>query len=138
MKIAILYFFSNADSSSKNGAIVKKLTQKLQEASHSVEPVCAFNRDSNFRLTPYDYVAVVMPCQGIFNGKAHKDTAKVLGELGSLGGKKSAALIIKSGFMPWKACTSLMRIMESEGMLIDYSDVVLSVDHAAYVSKKLG
>ena len=136
MRILILYFFKNDDT--KAMGIVKKLAQTASAANHSVDTVCGLTDAENLRIAPYEYVAVIVPVQGMFGRKIPPKVSEVLSHVGSAIGKKGCALVIKGGFFSWKTCKALMSAMEKEGIALDYSDVVLNSDHAAYVGKRLG
>jgi hypothetical protein len=132
----LLYFFKSDNS--KGSAILKKLAQTASSANHSVDTVCGLTDADTLRIAPYEYIAVLAPCTGMFGRKVSPKVAEVLANLGSAIGKKGCALIVKSGFFSWRTCKHLMSVMEKEGIALDYSDVVLNSDHAAYVGKRLG
>ncbi|MDR3284786.1 MAG: hypothetical protein LBS97_06380 [Treponema sp.] len=136
MRMLLLYFFKNDDV--KASGIIKKLIHSASSNGHTMDSVCALTDAENLCAAPYEYVTVVVTCQGMFGRKVSPAVTGVLSRMGSAIGKKGCALVIKSGLFPWKTCNNLMSVMEKEGMLLDYSDVVLNSDHAAYVGKRLG
>jgi hypothetical protein len=136
MRMLLLYFFK--PDNAKAQAIVKKLAQTATAANHSVDMVNALTEAENLRAAPYDYVAVVAPCEGPLGRKVSPRVGEVLSHMGSAIGKKGCALVVKSGLFSWKTCANLMSVMEKEGIALDYSEVVLNADHAAYVGKRLG
>ena len=64
---------------------------------------------------------------------------KILGCGSGLVGKKSAAFIKKTGpFFIGKALSNLMKAMEKEGMLINWSEILLNPPHAEALGKRIG
>jgi hypothetical protein len=57
---------------------------------------------------------------------------------GNLAGKQSAAFLKKTGPCTTKAMTNLMRGMEKEGMYINWSEIILSAEHAEALGKRIG
>jgi hypothetical protein len=56
----------------------------------------------------------------------------------ALGGKKSAAFIKKGGLFTSRALSNLMRAMEKEGMMINWSDILMNSPHAEALGKRIG
>jgi hypothetical protein len=56
----------------------------------------------------------------------------------SLAGKKSAAFIKKTGIFSGLALANLMRAMEKEGMIVNWSDILLNGPHAEAMGKRIG
>jgi hypothetical protein len=65
--------------------------------------------------------------------------SKILASASNLAGKKSAAFLRKTGpFFMNKALCNLMRAMEKEGMMVNWSEILLSADHAKVMGKRIG
>jgi hypothetical protein len=62
----------------------------------------------------------------------------VLAAGSSLVGKKSAAFIKKGGLFTGKALANLMKVMEKEGLLVNWSDILLNPAHAEALGKRIG
>lgn len=136
MRIALISFTSRTDDAA--GKILKKLQTVCASDDNQVDILNGNEELTNTRLTAYDYIAVVAKSAGFFSSKVSPKIAQYLSMSGNVSGKKACALVIKSGLFSEKACRNLMRIMESEGVKIDYFDVIRDVDHAAWVGKKIG
>ncbi|AEE17116.1 hypothetical protein [Treponema brennaborense] len=136
MRVVLLHFLSAENG--KHSSILKKLSDAASKNGHQVDVVSGTRDTDSFRITPYEYVAVVCPCTGIIGGKISAKVSEVLENSGSVSGKKGCALVVKSGLSAQKTSRNLMRAMEKEGMVIDYFDVIENADHAAYVGKKIG
>ncbi|HOE08020.1 MAG TPA: hypothetical protein PLU33_07330 [Treponemataceae bacterium] len=136
MRIALVHFLQ--DENSKHKEILKKIEQTASSQGHMVDVFSAYKDSDNLRLTGYDYVTLIIASSPLFGSKIPPKVKEVLASSGTLSGKKGAALVIKAGFSSNKTCNVLMKAMEKEGMVIDYFEVVISADHAAYVGKKIG
>ena len=104
---------------------------------HHVDILDAWTEDG-FKLPAYEYIAVVTEPLSFFTGKIPAVISKVLAAGSSLVGKKSAAFIKKKGILHDRALANLMKAMEKEGMLINWSDFLLSVPHAEAAGKNIG
>ncbi len=136
MRIALVHFLQ--DDNKKHKEILKKLEQTAVAQGHMVDVFSAYKDSYNIRLTGYEYVALVTASSVLFGSKIPDKVKEVLSASGTINGKKGAALVVKSGFSSNKTCSVLMKAMEREGMVIDYFEVIISADHAAYVGKKIG
>jgi hypothetical protein len=77
------------------------------------------------RVSYFDYVIVVSEPAGM--GKSLGSQVKDrLASGGNLQGKRSMALLLKSGLMPHKALSLLMSIMESQGMVVTMGELASS------------
>ena len=73
------------------------------------------------------------------SGKSGGEEMRKLLASASLAGKKGAAFLKKTGpFFVNKALCNLMRVMEKEGMMVNWSEVLLSSDHANAMGKRIG
>lgn len=136
MRVALITFVPLRDS--KYSSAVKKLQASASEGGNQVDLLNGLEDLTNTRLTMYDYIACVARPAGFIGGKILPRVAEYLGTSGSISGKKGCALILKSGISSEKACRTLMKAMEAEGVKLDYFDVVRDPDHAAWVGRKIG
>ena len=117
---------------------VKSLARGMDSMGHRVDIIDAWTEDG-FRLPGYEYIAVCAEAASFWGGKMPEALPKILGSGSGLVGKKSAAFIKKTGpLFVNKALSNLMRAMEKEGMLINWSDVLLNAPHAEALGKRLG
>lgn len=131
MNIGILKVFPAA--SSTNEEILNELISCLSKKNHQVTLLDGMSRDEQ-RLTSFDYLIIATFSEGFFGGKISERVHECLSQGGHVSGKKSCALILKKGFSLNKACKSLMSIMEKEGMILDYSNIVDSIEKAQTIS----
>ena len=136
MRTLILSFLKKDND--KHQKILKKLEEAAVANGHLVEVKDAKLDKDNLHLTFYEYIAVVVPATPFSGKKVPALLPEVLATCGTVSGKKGCALVVKSGLFSQKFCTTVMRKMEKEGMLIDYFEVINNIDHAAYVGKKIG
>ena len=117
---------------------VKSLAKGMESMGHRVDVLDAWTEDG-YRLPGYEYVAVCAEAVSVWGGKMPDVLPKVLAAGSGLVGKKSAAFLRKtSPFFINKALANLMRAMEKEGMLVNWSDIILNAPHAEALGKRIG
>ena len=117
---------------------VKSLARGIESAGHRVDIIDAWTEDG-FRLPGYEYIAVCAEQLSLRSGKMPDALPKILGCGSGLAGKKSAAFLKKTGpFFINKAFSNLMKAMEKEGMLINWSEILLNPPHAEAIGKRIG
>ncbi|HUI72727.1 MAG TPA: hypothetical protein VL354_19550 [Spirochaetia bacterium] len=94
-------------------------------------------RDSNVKLTIYQYIAVGLEPSGSFSGKVPDSVRGFLAGSGVVSGKKSYAFVSRTTFGTSKSLSNLMRSMEGEGMFLKSSDVLRSRVEAEEIGKRL-
>jgi hypothetical protein len=104
---------------------------------HQVDVLDAWT-DDGFRLPGYEYIVVTAESISFFGGKMPEALSKILASGSGVGGKKSAAFLRKTGIFTGKALANLMRAMEKEGMLVNWSDIILNAPHAEALGKRIG
>ena len=118
---------------------MQAVLKSAEEAGGSAEIFDGFADDGKPRLALFDYIAVVAKKKGFFGGQLPDRAKEYLDSAPSIAGKKGAALIVKSGpFGNGKACSNLMRLLEKEGVLLDYSEIISGVEAARACGKNLG
>jgi hypothetical protein len=117
-------------------AYVTALAKGMEAMGHRVDVLDAWTGDG-YRLPAYEYIAVCAEAVSLFGGKMPEALHKILAS-GNLAGKKSAAFLRKTGPFTTKAMGNLMRCMEKEGMYINWSDIILSAEHAEALGKRIG
>ena len=116
---------------------VKSLAKGMEMMGHRVDVIDAW-ADDGMRLPGYEYVAMVAEPISFFSYKIPDAVTKVLSAGNSLTGKKSAAFVKKGGMRTAKALAYLMKVMEKEGMLVNWSDILLNPPHAEALGKYIG
>jgi hypothetical protein len=116
---------------------VTALAKGMESMGHRVDVVDAWT-DDGVRLPGYEYVVAVAESASLFGGAISEALAKTLSGASSLVGKKGAAFLRKTSPFTGKALARLMRSMESEGMVINWSDIILSAPHAEALGKRIG
>jgi hypothetical protein len=136
MRVALISFCPSQDD--KASKIIKTLQSVSTGEGNQVDLINGFEDLVNTRLTMYDYVAAVVKPKGFIGAKVNPRVSQFLATSGNVSGKKGCALVIKSGLSSEKTCRNLMRAMESEGVKLDYFEVVRDDEHARYAGKKIG
>jgi hypothetical protein len=116
---------------------VLALAKGIESMGHRVDVVDAWTEDG-MRLPGYEYIITVAESTTLFGGKMPEALAKVLGAGSGLGGKKGAAFLRKTSPFTGKALSNLMRAMEREGMVVNWSDIILNAPHAEALGKRIG
>ena len=117
---------------------VKTLASGMEAMGHKVDILDAWTEDG-FRLPGYEYIAVCAEAVSGWGGKMPDVLSKFLACGSGLVGKKSAAFLKKtSPLFINKSLTNLMKVMEKEGMMINWSDIILSAPHAEALGKRIG
>ncbi|MCL2721526.1 MAG: hypothetical protein FWD47_09335 [Treponema sp.] len=116
---------------------VKQLADGMSKMGHHVDIVDTWTEDG-MKLPGYEYIAVVTEPVSIFSGKIPSNITKLLSAGSSLGGKKSAAFIKKKGLFYNRSLFNLMRVMEKEGMRVNWSDILFNGPHAQAMGKHIG
>jgi hypothetical protein len=117
-------------------AYVTAMAKGMEAMGHRVDVLDAWTGDG-YRLSAYEYIAVCAEGVTFFGGAMPEALHRILGS-GNLRGKKSAAFLKKTGPFTAKALANLMRGMEKEGMYINWSDIIRSVEHAEALGKRIG
>lgn len=134
MRIAVVCA-SSARSSVPEYA--RALVKGMESMGHNVDIVDA-RTDDGFRLPGYEYIAVIVEPLSPFSGKIPDVISKTLSVGSGLVGKKSAAFVKKSGLFTARALANLMKVMEKEGMMINWSEILFNPPHAEAMGKRIG
>ncbi len=111
--------------SEKLKAVAKAVAEEFRSMGHSVELMDT----ADYRLASSLFVAVVSEPRGL--GSSIGDRIRTeLARCQSLVGKRTMALIVKSGLFPSKALGLLMKSLEKEGMVVTMGEVVASAADA--------
>ncbi|MCL2801053.1 MAG: hypothetical protein FWD28_04770 [Treponema sp.] len=116
---------------------IVSLANGMSKMGHHVDIINAWTEDG-MRLPGYEYIAVIAEPLSSLTGKIPVILQKVLGAGSTLVGKKSAAFIKKTGLFSNKALSNLMKVMENEGMKINWSDFLFNAPHAEAMGKRIG
>jgi hypothetical protein len=115
---------------------VRSLAKGMESMGHRVDIIDAWTEDG-FKLPGYEYIAVTAEKVSFFSGKIGAQVAKILAVGTSLTGKKSAAFIKKNGLFNNRALSNLMKAMEKEGMVVNWSDILFNGPHAEAMGKRI-
>ena len=89
------------------------------------------------RLTIYDYIVIGTEPVSFFSASIPGDIAKYLAGSGTVSGKRCMAFVSGSGMRKNRTLLNLMKTMESEGMILKFSEVINKPDEAQAVGKRL-
>ncbi|GHU25025.1 hypothetical protein FACS1894172_21730 [Spirochaetia bacterium] len=135
MRIAIV-----SATAKQNGipGYIRALQKGMESMGHRVDVVDAWTEDG-YKLPGYEYLAVVAEQISLFGGKMPESLLKIVATSGGgIGGKRSAAFLKKTYPFTSKGLSNLMKLMEKEGMLVNWSEVLLNDSHAEAMGKRIG
>jgi len=115
----------------------KALVKGMESMGHRVDIIDAWTEDG-MKLPGYEYIAVVTEPLSAFSGKIPENISKLLKAGSSVAGKKSAAFVKKTGLFFNRAIANLMKVMEKEGMVVNWSDILFNSPHAEALGKQIG
>jgi len=116
---------------------VKALVKGMESMGHRIELIDAWT-DDGMRLGGCEYIALVTESASLFSAKIPDVLPRILSAGSGLGGKKSAAFIKKGGLFTARALVNLMKAMEKEGMMVNWSEILLNPPHAEAMGKRIG
>jgi hypothetical protein len=117
---------------------VSALARGMESMGHRVDVIDAWTGDA-MRLPGYEYIAVAAEPVSLFGGTLPDALGRLLGMPGSgLLGKRGAAFLRRNSPFTGKGLANLMRAMEREGMIVNWSDVILNAPHAEALGKRIG
>jgi hypothetical protein len=116
---------------------VSALAKGMESMGHRVDVIDAWTEDG-MRLPGYEYIVAVAEAVSLFKGKMPDALSKVLSAGSGLVGKKGAAFLRKTGPFTGRAMANVMRAMEKEGMVVNWSDILLSAAQAESLGKRIG
>jgi len=116
---------------------VQALAKGMELMGHRVDVIDAWT-DDGMRLPGYEYIVVVSEPASFFSAKIPEMLPKMLSAGSSLGGRKSAAFVKKSGLRSDKTLNNVMKAMEKEGMVVNWCDILFNAPHAEAMGKRIG
>jgi len=116
---------------------VKSLVKGMESMGHRVDIIDAWKEDG-MKLPAYEYIAIVTEPLSFFSGKIPENVSKVIKAGSSVAGKKSGAFVKKAGLFTNRAFATLMKAMEAEGMVVNWSDILFNAPHAEALGKQIG
>ncbi len=134
MRVAVVFF--SGRNREKLRDLAKGLARGIEKQGNQVD-VFDGVRDSNVKLTIYQYIAIGMEPSGALSGKVPDSLRSFLAGSGVVSGKKSYAFVCRATFGTSKSLANLMRSMEGEGMFLKNSDVLRSSVEAEEIGKRL-
>jgi len=112
------------------------LAKGIEAMGHTVEIVDAW-KDDGMKLPGCQYIIIATEPLSFFSAKIPEVIPKILSSKG-IDGKKSAAFIKKSGLRSSKTLINLMNAMEKEGLIVNWSEILLNAPHAEAMGKRIG
>jgi len=112
------------------------LAKGMEAMGHTVEIIDAWT-DNGMRLPGCQYIAIATEPLSFFSAKIPEAARKILTSRG-IDGKKSAAFVKKSGLRSGKTLINLMNAMEEQGMIVNWSEILLNAPHAEAMGKRIG
>lgn len=134
MRIAVV--FVPDKSRDKLLSISKALAAGIEKNGHNVDIVDG-SRDVNTKLSIYEYICVGTEVVSLIGGKIPEQVGGFLRSAGIVTGKRSFAFVLKKGLGTGRGLQRLMKVMESQGMMLKYSEVLRSKEESEEIGKRL-
>jgi len=116
--------------------IVHSLSRGIEKQGHDVTVIDAF-RESGKSLTSFSYIAVGSLSPSLFAKSIPDSLSAFLRSAGHVSGKRCYAFILNKGLRKGRVLSSLMKVMESEGMYLKKSDILVNASEAEAVGSRL-
>jgi len=116
--------------------IVHALARGIEKQGHDVT-VVDVRTESGMSLTSYTYIAVGTVAPSPFAKNVSEVLSAFLKSAGHISGKRCYAYILNKGLRKGRVLSSLMKMMESEGMYLKKSDILANAAEAEAVGAKL-
>lgn len=134
MRVCVL--FEDVGTASVCKDLASGLAEGIQTQGHDVELV-DMKRDSGKIISYFDYIAVGTSATAFWGGKISPKVGEFLKQSGTVSGKRCFAFISKKGIRQGKTLQALMRVMESQGMYLTFSDILSNRAYAKEIGKRL-
>jgi hypothetical protein len=129
MRIAVV-----AVSEKKSEPLVRQARAVAREFT-MMGAIADFFESGDSRVCSYDFIVVCSEAASL-GGKIGPKFAEQLSRCGNLVGRRSMALLNKSGLFPGRALTSMMRAMEREGMVVTMAETISGEGEAAAAARE--
>jgi flavorubredoxin len=134
MRVAVVFF--SGRNRDKLMGLAKGIARGIEKQGNQVDTFEG-QRDTNAKLTIYQYVVIGAEPVGTMGGKIPDSVRTFLAAAGAVAGRKSYAFVPKSTFGAAKALAALMKCMEGEGMVLKSSDILRSPMEAEEIGRRL-
>ncbi len=135
MQICIVYAGKQREDSNLK-AISEGLARGIASQGHNVD-IFNMNVDTDRKLSFYDYVLVGTTATTTWGGKIPDSVRTFLAKAGQVSGKRSFAFVDSKSIRKMKTLSTLMKVMESEGMYLKLSDVIKNPAYAEALGKRI-
>ena len=134
MRVAVVFIAEkNRD---KLMSLAKAIARGVEAQGHQAD-VLDGGRDSNTKLTMYNYIVVGTEPVTLFGGKISDRVPQFLSSAGMVSGKRCFAFVPKKALGSTRALFRLMQAMEKEGMFLKSSEILQSDVEAVEIGKRL-
>ncbi len=124
MRIAVVVSGRNRESTRLN-EIGKEIESTLVKRGYSVELINT-SLDTDKKLILFDYLIFVSETTSFFNKRIVESLGTYLKNCGNISGKRCAVVLKGGTVFKMGAMSELMRIVESEGVILKTSQIVSS------------
>ena len=121
-------------ASEKRSEKLTRCAQALSRQFSAEGHVSDFSTTADSRFSTYDFLVVCSEPAGAGSAMGRK-LGEQLSQGGNLVGKRSMAILVKSGLFPRKALANMMRILEKEGMVVTMAEVVANEAESAAAAR---
>ena len=116
--------------------LARALARGIESQGHSAD-VFDGDRDSNAKLTGYQYIAIGSDPLSAFSGRLPERVPQFLSGAGLVSGKRAFAFVTRNTLGAGRALVRLMKSMEKEGMILKSSEVFATPQAAEETGRRL-
>ncbi len=134
MRAAVVFFSTR--SRERMMGLARALARGIESQGHSAD-VFDGDRDTNAKLTVYQYIAIGAEPLSSFSSRVPERVTQFLSAAGLVSGKRAFAFVSKNTLGAGRAVVRLMKSMEKEGMVLKSSEVLASPQAAEETGRRL-
>ncbi len=134
MHAAVIYFYK--EKQDKLLKLSRGIAKGIEAQGHQVDIIDG-SRDMEKRLFIYKYIAIGIETISAFGGRLIEKVEKFFKIAANISGKRSFAFVTKSMLGSERTLGMLMKGMESQGMIITYSEILNDDIAAEKIGKML-
>ncbi|WGK68422.1 hypothetical protein P0082_08000 [Candidatus Haliotispira prima] len=133
MRVAVVYFSQEVQG--KLAAIAKAYGEGLSGQGHDVVVINGLKDEANLFI--YDYLVLGAEPVSVFSGRIDNSVQHCLKNLGQIDGKVAYAFLLRKGLWAFRSLQLWMRWLESCGLMLMLSDIVVRPSEARLFGRRL-
>ena len=133
MRVAVVYFSSNTQG--RLSQVARAYAQGVGKQGHDVTLINGLKDSSNLFI--YDYLLLGIEAYSLLSGKLDNSARQSLKNIGNISGKAAYAFLLRKGLWASKSLLLWMNWLESCGLVLFLSDIVVKPSEARSIGQRL-